>query len=37
MQCRLLQTSPRTLVLFGTYSIGKERVYLQVDGRMMGG
>ena len=28
--CRLLQQSPRTLVLFGSYSIGKERVFLQV-------
>ena len=33
--CRLLQASPRTLVLFGAYSIGKERVYLQV-GRELG-
>ena len=28
--CRLLLDSPRTLVLFGAYSIGKERVYLHV-------
>jgi len=28
--CRLLQPSRRTLVLFGSYSIGKERVFLQV-------
>ena len=28
--CRLLLSSPRTLVLFGSYSIGKERVYLHV-------
>ena len=30
LQCRLLQASSRTLILFGAYSIGKERVYLQV-------
>lgn len=34
-QCRLLLASRRTLVLFGAYSIGKERVYLQV-GRELG-
>jgi DNA cross-link repair 1A protein len=28
--CRLLQPSSRTLVLFGSYAIGKERVFLQV-------
>lgn len=28
--CTLLLESPRTLVLFGAYSIGKERVYLHV-------
>ena len=28
--CRLLLESRRTLVLFGSYTIGKERVYLQV-------
>ena len=29
--CRLLQPNQRTLVLFGSYSIGKERVFLQVS------
>ncbi|KAL1524448.1 hypothetical protein AB1Y20_019343 [Prymnesium parvum] len=30
MHCKLLLPANRTLVLFGAYSIGKERVYLQV-------
>ena len=33
--CRLLLPCKRTLVLFGTYSIGKERVFLEV-GRQLG-
>lgn len=33
--CRLLLPCARTLVLFGSYSIGKERVYLEV-GRQLG-